>query len=384
MATFVGGWGHAEPLIPLADLARRRGHHVTFVGQAAVVGRLATLGFDAEVVGPDTLTTAPKPLVPVDRANERRVMRDHFVAEFGRYRARRLGALFDRDRPGLIVCDEVDVGSVVAAEGRGIPSVTVSVLAAGLLMSPSNVGDAWSALRTEHALGPDPTGERLGGDLAIVPHPRGLRSPLAPPPPTMRFVRPPILDELTATTGRARPLVYVTVGTVFNLESGDLLDRLIGAMNIVSEAEDVDVVVTTGPDVDASALPRPGARVRVEAFRPQRELLSSCRAVVCHAGSGTLAASLACGVPVVLLPLGADQPDNADRCAELGVGVELDPLTATPDDIAAATREVVGAASYRSAARAVATGAAMQPAIDSLPALVELLGRRGPSDGLAR
>jgi UDP:flavonoid glycosyltransferase YjiC (YdhE family) len=40
LATFVGGWGHAEPLVPLARLARDRGHQVIFAGQAELLALL--------------------------------------------------------------------------------------------------------------------------------------------------------------------------------------------------------------------------------------------------------------------------------------------------------------------------------------------------------
>lgn len=140
LVSFVGGWGHAEPLLALASGARSLGHRVAFAGQARVVGRLRALGYETEVVGPDTLATTAKPLVPVDRVGEQVVTRDHFVARYGRLRADALGALYDRQRPDLVICDEVDIGSVVAAELRCVPCVTVAVLAAGLLMSPVVVG----------------------------------------------------------------------------------------------------------------------------------------------------------------------------------------------------------------------------------------------------
>ena len=54
LASFVGGWGHAEPLLPLARLARLAAIAVTFAGQTAVMPRLAALGFETVVVGPDT------------------------------------------------------------------------------------------------------------------------------------------------------------------------------------------------------------------------------------------------------------------------------------------------------------------------------------------
>ena len=83
LATFVGGWGHAEPLLPVARVAERLGHRVSFAGQSAVVPRLQALGFETFVVGPDTLITEAQPLVAIDHDEERAVMRDHFVARYG-------------------------------------------------------------------------------------------------------------------------------------------------------------------------------------------------------------------------------------------------------------------------------------------------------------
>ena len=47
-------------------------------------------------------------------------------------------------------------------------------------------------------------------------------------------------------------------------------------------------------------------------------------AMVAHGGAGTTLAALTAGVPLVLLPLSADQPINARRVAELGAGLALD------------------------------------------------------------
>lgn len=375
MATFVGGWGHAEPLVPLARWAEQLGHRVSFAGQAACADDLTRLGFEVDAVGPDTLAAAPRPLVPVDRVAEQAVVRDHFVARFGRARASELGALFDREHVGLVICDEVDVGAIVAAEQRGIPCVTVNVIAAGALTAPAVVGSAWDALRQAHGLAPDPACHRIGGDLVLAPVPRSFRSPTTTTPTILRFVRPPVLDEMHSHVedpgGRA--LVYVTLGTVFNVESGDLLARLVQAMNLVSLTHLVEVVITVGDHVAVDELPPPGPAVRVERFVPQRELLGRCRAVVCHAGSGTLVSALSLGLPVVVLPLGADQPDNADRCQELGVGVALDPVTVSAHDLAAATEAVLHDEHFTGAAAELAREARSQPGIRSLPELQRLI-----------
>ena len=373
VVTFVGGWGHVEPLLPVAALASERGHEVSFAGQALIADRLSRLGHRVDVVGPDTLETTPKPLVPVDRAVERTVASDHFVTEFGQYRAAVLAALFERETVDLVVCDEVDVGAVVAAERLAIPCVTVSVIAAGRLFSPATVGTAWNGLRANSGLGPDPDCERMAGTLALGPLPRSFRNPDERCSPQMRFTRPAILDQLTEPDTRRPPTVYVSLGTVFNLESGDLLDRLIVAMNRLVRDESVDVVITTGPHVAANDLPVPRNGVRIEEFVPLRNVLGGCGAVVCHGGSGTVVSALSLGIPVALLPMGADQPDNADRCRDLGVGVVLDPLTASPYEIVEATRAVLRDPELRSNAHALALEAAAQPRMDELPELQPFL-----------
>jgi UDP:flavonoid glycosyltransferase YjiC (YdhE family) len=85
---------------------------------------------------------------------------------------------------------------------------------------------------------------------------------------------------------------------------------------------------------------------------PQAAVLPHVAAVLSHAGSGSVLGALTHGLPMVLLPMGADQPWNGDRCAALGVARVLDPGTATAADIAAALREVVADPAYAAAAKA--------------------------------
>ena len=176
-ACFVGGWGHAQPLLPVVGLARDLGHRVTWAGQATVLERLAALGDAAVPIGPDTLRSEASPLVPVDREMERAVVRDHFVAEFGERRARDLGNWFDDDRPDLVVCDEVDVGAVIAAEQQDLPCVVVADILAGRLVADDVVDEAWRALRHAHGLDDDPTGDRRWGTIGLYPAPGSVPRP---------------------------------------------------------------------------------------------------------------------------------------------------------------------------------------------------------------
>jgi UDP:flavonoid glycosyltransferase YjiC (YdhE family) len=48
-------------------------------------------------------------------------------------------------------------------------------------------------------------------------------------------------------------------------------------------------------------------------------LLPHCDVVLTHGGYGAIMACLSLGLPMVVLPVSADQPRNARRCADLGV-----------------------------------------------------------------
>ena len=173
----------------------------------------------------------------------------------------------------------------------------------------------------------------------------------------------------TSAPSHDRSLVYATLGTVFNLESGDLLDRLADALERCGR----DALLTVGPHIDVARFATAGPNLRIESFADHRESFPRSVAVVFHGGSGTLVDALAMGVPVVVLPMGADQPDNADRCAELGVGIVLEPLTATTDEIAEAIARVIDEPRFAAAAVAIADEARTQPRLADVRELVELL-----------
>jgi UDP:flavonoid glycosyltransferase YjiC (YdhE family) len=69
-------------------------------------------------------------------------------------------------------------------------------------------------------------------------------------------------------------------------------------------------------------------------YAPFSELLPHCSALVYHGGIGTLSQALAAGVPHLVMPMSHDQPDNAWRLKDLGVGDSLPPKRFTPKNVA--------------------------------------------------
>jgi UDP:flavonoid glycosyltransferase YjiC (YdhE family) len=368
LCTFAGGTGHLEPTLPVARALRERGHEVAYACQPDLLPSVARAGFPAYDTGGATVLPVDRrrPLVPVDRAAEEDVVRRAYAGSVARERAARLRELAAAWRPDVVVWDELDFGAAVAAEALGVPHAAVIVIAAGGLVRPDVVGDALDALRSEHGLPPD--AGMLHRHLTVVPVPPSYRDPRDPLPGRTVHVRP---AGWTADRQRG-PLVLVTLGTVFAQESGDLFARLLMGVRDLA----VDVLVTIGPALDPSELGAQPSHVRVERFVPLAEVLPRCSAVVSHGGSGTVVAALAAGVPSVLLPMGAYQPLNADRCVALGVGRALDPMTATAGEVRDALHAVLHEPGYRAAAQALRTEVAGLPGPERAAKLLEQLGAR--------
>jgi UDP:flavonoid glycosyltransferase YjiC (YdhE family) len=105
---------------------------------------------------------------------------------------------------------------------------------------------------------------------------------------------------------------------------------------------------------------------------------------VCHGGSGTTYGALAAGLPVVVVPLFADQSANARAVAGAGAGLVVDPErdAETGDidltgDLAArvtdALAAVLASPPHRAAARRVAAEMAAAPSVGAV--LDELTAR---------
>jgi len=78
--------------------------------------------------------------------------------------------------------------------------------------------------------------------------------------------------------------------------------------------------------------------------------------MVCHGGTGTTLGGLAAGVPMVVVPQFADQPNNAARVAATGAGLAIgdgEDWLVTAEEVRAAVTEVLAGPSYRTAATAL-------------------------------
>ncbi len=175
-------------------------------------------------------------------------------------------------------------------------------------------------------------------------------------------------DWLTAR--RTRPLIYATLGTAQNHRTDVFVKILVGLRD-----EPVELVVTVGRNQDPSQFGEQPPNVHIERYIPQSLLYPHCAAVVMHGGSGTLMGALRHGLPLVLLPLGADQPANAAAAQAVGVARVLDPARLTPEDVREAVRTVLTQGDYRRHARRLQAEIVALPAFAQGVRLLERLAR---------
>jgi UDP:flavonoid glycosyltransferase YjiC (YdhE family) len=383
--TSAGGRGHSDPLLPIARAAHAVGHAVAFCCRPPMAAIIEAAGFRAFTAGPAIAAPATiAPLQPLDTEREARVVRDGFAGRgIAHQRAAALPDVCAEWRPDVLVCDETDFGALVAAERLGLPYATVVVVAAGSFLRPDLITDPLNVLRAEHGLDPDPQLAMLSRYLTFVPGPPRFRDPAFPLAPTAHAVRPAALEA--APTDEPEPdhpgvrTVYFTLGTVFNMESGDLFDRVLAGLRELPgevrpvETRPVEIIATVGADIDPAAFGAQPPHIRIASYIPQSSVLPRSSAVVSHGGSGTVLGALAYGVPQVLVPMGADQPFNASRCVALGIGRALDATTCTPLEVRDAVAVVLADPSYRERARGLRDESRALPGADYAVALLEQL-----------
>jgi UDP:flavonoid glycosyltransferase YjiC (YdhE family) len=370
--------GHFHPLVPLARALQRAGHEPVFATSASFGPHVEAGGFQALPAGLDWLESEferafPDLDVDVTRLGESdRVWRGVF-ARAAEVLIPDLISLLRSHGADVVVSESLDYAGPLAAEATGVRHAVLGVGAClPLPVLVGRVGAYWSLGRKALGLADDPGLERLCPYLYLDTFPPSMQPlPVEDLRPAVWPVRPADSDDACPPPwleGLPGPRVYVTMGTIFN--------RIRGAFEAVLDVlrdEPVSAVVTVGPNRDPAELGPQPSHVRVERYVPEAAVLPYVDLVVCHGGSNTTVAALAAGLPMLVLPLGADQFYNAFRMATCGVGLRLDPRKAASAQIRDAVRMLLGDRLYReNALRLAREIAAMPPpeaAVDPLERL---------------
>jgi UDP:flavonoid glycosyltransferase YjiC (YdhE family) len=287
--------------------------------------------------------------------------------------------------PDLVLREPCEYASAVAAHGLGIRTAQVAIS-----LAHAEAGAITTAAPALEAHRPGLT-EELRCSEYLTRFPSSLDpSPFAA---TVRYREPnaPRGQLPDWWGGSDAPLVYLTFGTV------------LGHMTIAPAVYETAmravaglgcrVLLTIGRQVDPASLGPVPMNVHIEPWVDQADVFARARLVVCHGGSGTMFGALAAGIPVVAVPLFADQFENSRLLGRSGAGVVVE--TPAPhidgsrspigmDDaprITEAISVVLASSAYRRRAGRIAAEVAAAPTADEVVGeLLRVREARPPGD----
>jgi UDP:flavonoid glycosyltransferase YjiC (YdhE family) len=280
----------------------------------------------------------------------------------------------------------MEYGGCLAAEHLGIPHASVAGNAYGSVDSPDvryfpgnrlMVSEQLARHRDELGLPPDPDTRMPFRHLHMSFMPPRWDGEEAPRPANTVFLRhtstlrPGIeLPEWVGTLDD-RPTVLACLGTVFNKTPG-VLEAIIEALR----GEQLNLIVVFGEFEDPARFGPQPTNVRLVPCLSQPRLLPHCDLFITHGGFNSVKESLSQGVPMVVIPITADQPYSASRCAALGVAEVIEADRRTPENIRAAARTVLDDPGYRANAKAFHAEMAALPGPEAMVRTLEALNRQ--------
>ena len=332
-------YGHLLPMFPLIRAAEMAGHEVRVATGPNLVPFALDRRLTAVAVGPSWQAITKARNQAVEEAGLEPDDPDQAIVAVGSLfgapaaaRLRDLRSLADGWRPDVVVHEPLDFSGPLLARELGVPSV---------LHGYGPMFESYSVY--------GPVVAEAAGDPEVWPY--LLDAPVLDVcPPALRPPGPAIWPhaiDLRPSAGEAMPresldlerrhdaLAYVTLGTV--VSTPEALRTVVSAVSGLG----LDVVATTGPGVDPATLGRLPAGVSVHQFLPQSLVLDQADVMVSQAGAGTMLGALVKGVPQVAVPLGADQPLNAEALARSGAGVVVEGGGLDVEAIAAAVTRVL-------------------------------------------
>lgn len=358
--TCTQGISHFHAMLPLAYALSEAGHNVLFVRPDRSCARTERAGFRCVPVPTGQPEWTPEIKFPklgeLDGEARRRVAFLTLWVPSARAMIEVLRSTFTDFEPDLLIHDYLDFGGPIAAEAAGIPYYMNGIGMARIFREGAAViYPELEELRAGLGLPPDPDQRWLERYLYLDPCPDVFQEFPQDVPARRQPIAPSRINDTSgepppAWLGRLpdQPTVHVTIGTVFNKRPGILEAIIAGVAD-----EPVNLIVAIGDTRDPQEFGPQPPNVRIERWVTHSLLLPDCSLVVSHAGWGITMMALYCGLPMVTIPLGADQMWNASRYASLGAGINIDHTTISPQQVNAAVTTLLRSRAAKVAAESI-------------------------------
>ncbi|RUT33597.1 glycosyl transferase family 1 [Paenibacillus zeisoli] len=167
---------------------------------------------------------------------------------------------------------------------------------------------------------------------------------------TYKFVGPSIStrlngDHFDLTAIKGKYPIYISLGTVLN-QATDFYKLCMEALGNTEHT----VVMSIGDKVQTSDLGEIPDNFIVKNYVPQTDVLQYAKLFITHGGMNSAHEGLYYGVPLIVIPLSADQPVIARQVASIGAGTQLQMPSLTANELRETVDHVLSLPSYKKAA----------------------------------
>ena len=189
-----------------------------------------------------------------------------------------------------------------------------------------------------------------GANLRLIQTLERFDFPLKPKPANVRYTGPVLNDPDWVSHWAnpwpkwdTRPLVVISLSSTFQNQHTTIQS----AIDAIRDQE-IRGLVTLGPALDKSSFKVPENVILVDSA-PHSKVFPEPDLVITHAGHGTVMRALSHGLPLLCLPMGRDQNDNAVKVQEHGCGIALS-AKARPAKIRKAVQNILSEKAFKEVA----------------------------------
>lgn len=366
------GPGNLSPLLTAARRLARKGHKVRIIGGADIREDTERCGFPFTCwQSVPTYTDRDNTAAAAESSEFQMICEQVLFGPAAAYAADTMKA-FRQEPTDALLSHDLLIGPTIAAEAAAIPCALLSPHvslrplpgvppAISGMMPPTNAEERaklkefqdhlsdglneWlpTLNRARAGFGLDPLGHFFDHydrvDRVLLAMSPAFDFPADRLPDNVRYIGP-LLDppawsrpwKAPWSSGPRRPRVLVSFSTTFQGQT-EMLQRTISALGDLA----LDAVVTTGPAMAEEELSAP-PNVALVHSAPHDAVMPEVSLVITHGGHGTVTRSLVHGVPLLVVPTGRDQSDNAARVVARGAGLSLTESADKQEIVAAITR----------------------------------------------
>ncbi|GGW81725.1 UDP glycosyltransferase [Streptomyces lucensis JCM 4490] len=331
--------GHLNPNLAFAAELVRRGHRVSFSIDEQHAPQVRATGARPVVYE----TTFPR----ADRGerfplHDVTAMSSLFLEEAIAVLPQQRKAFAD-DRPDVVLYDYAALSAQVLAHEWGVPAVRLSPTRVSSRTWEEDLApfyasvaedEKWLAYRRRFRRWLDDAGIGMSVDdflyVGITDHcvvtiPRQFQADAAELGADHTFVGPVVREqdhqESWVPPAGGRPVLLVAFGTIAP-EVPQVQQIYFECLEAFADSP-WHVVMSIGAQLDPELFGEPPANIELLPQAPQLQILEHADAFVTHAGMGSVMEAIQHTIPMVAVPMGFDQTENARVIERLGIGTSV-------------------------------------------------------------